>query len=82
MKTDHVIEFGKRPTAALTSIILALLASSVLAQAEDMRVGLAAPLSGTFAPLGNQLAEGARVAALFSMTVAMPKAARRPQSNL
>ena len=63
MKTDHVIELGKRPTAALTSIILILLASSVLAQAEDMRVGLAAPLSGTFAPLGNQLAEGARVAA-------------------
>ena len=63
MKTDHVIEFGRRPTATLTSIILTLLASSVLAQAEDMRVGLAAPLSGTFAPLGNQLAEGARVAA-------------------
>ncbi len=63
MKTDHVIELGKRPTAVLTSIILTLLTSSVLAQAEDMRVGLAAPLSGTFAPLGNQLAEGARVAA-------------------
>ncbi len=64
MKTDHVIELGKRPAAALTSIILSLLlASSVLAQAADMRIGLAAPLSGTFAPLGNQLAEGARIAA-------------------
>lgn len=63
MKTDHVIELGKRPATALTSIILTLLASSVLAQAEDMRIGLAAALSGTFAPLGNQLAEGARVAA-------------------
>ncbi|MBR7651226.1 ABC transporter substrate-binding protein [Brucella oryzae] len=63
MKTDHVIELAKRPAAALASILLILLASSVVAQAEDMRVGLAAPLSGTFAPLGNQLAEGARVAA-------------------
>ena len=63
MKTDHVIELGKRPVAALTSIILTLLASSMLARAEDMRIGLAAPLSGTFAPLGNQLAEGAHIAA-------------------
>src|SRR5690606_24991328 len=63
LKTDHVIELGKRPAAALTSIILSLLASPVLAQAADMRIGLAAPLSGTFAPLGNQLAEGARIAA-------------------
>ncbi|WP_411505763.1 branched-chain amino acid ABC transporter substrate-binding protein [Brucella anthropi] len=63
MKTDHVIELWKRPAAALAGIILTLLAGSVLAQAEDMRIGLAAPLSGTFAPLGNQLAEGARVAA-------------------
>ncbi|KAB2718966.1 branched-chain amino acid ABC transporter substrate-binding protein [Brucella intermedia] len=58
-----MIELGKRPAAALTCIILSLLASSVLAQAADMRIGLAAPLSGTFAPLGNQLAEGARIAA-------------------
>ncbi|MBQ0708613.1 MULTISPECIES: branched-chain amino acid ABC transporter substrate-binding protein [unclassified Ochrobactrum] len=58
-----MIELGKRPAAALTSIILTLLTSSVLAQAEHMRIGLAAPLSGTFAPLGNQLAEGARIAA-------------------
>ena len=58
-----MIKSGKPPVTVLTSIILILLASSVAAQAEDMRIGLAAPLSGTFAPLGNQLAEGARVAA-------------------
>lgn len=66
MKTDHVIGFGKRPAAVMTGIILSLLAGSAMAGAEDMRVGLAAPLSGTFAPLGNQLAEGARVAATAS----------------
>ena len=58
-----MIKSGKPPVTVLTSIILILLAGSVAAQAEDMRIGLAAPLSGTFAPLGNQLAEGARVAA-------------------
>ncbi|EEH14808.1 Leu/Ile/Val-binding protein family protein [Brucella ceti str. Cudo] len=63
-KTDHVIAPGKCPaTVLLTSIVLSWLASGALVQAEDVRVGLAAPLSGTFAPLGNQLVEGARAAA-------------------
>ncbi len=58
-----MIALGKHSASVLTSIFLALSASNLPARAEDMRVGLAAPLSGTFAPLGNQLAEGARVAA-------------------
>lgn len=58
-----MIESGKLPVAALTSLAMLLLAGSGFAYADNIRIGLAAPLTGTFAPLGNQLAQGARAAA-------------------
>ncbi len=58
-----MIESGKLPVAALTSLAMLLLAGSGLAYADNIRIGLAAPLTGPFAPLGNQLAQGARAAA-------------------
>ncbi len=63
-KTNNVIVSGKHPAAALMSLAIVLMAGSIPAYAENMRIGFAAPLSGTFTPLGNQLAQGARVGAL------------------
>ena len=57
-----MIELRKHPVVALTLAIF-LLAGLPAANAEGIRIGFAAPLSGTFSALGNQLAEGARVAA-------------------
>ncbi|WP_343314619.1 branched-chain amino acid ABC transporter substrate-binding protein [Brucella sp. BE17] len=59
-----MIVSGKNPATALTSLAILLMAGSLPVYAENMRIGFAAPLSGTFAPLGNQLAQGARIAAL------------------
>ncbi len=58
-----MIESGKRPRATLVGIAAILLAGATVVHAQDLRIGLAAPLSGSFAPLGKQMAEGARVAA-------------------
>lgn len=49
--------------AMLPAFIALCLTGTAFAQEAAPRIGLAASLSGTFAPLGNQLAEGARVAA-------------------
>lgn len=46
--------------AALAFLSLILIPSAF---AQEMRIGFAAPLSGTFAPLGQQLRDGAQVAA-------------------
>lgn len=46
--------------SAFTMVCLPALAQENTA---DIRIGMAAPLSGGFSPLGNQLVEGARVAA-------------------
>lgn len=50
-------------TLSLLAFTLFCLPVSAQENATDMRIGIAAPLSGSFTPLGNQLVEGARVAA-------------------
>ncbi len=71
-KTVPLIEPRKRPVVAPASfarllltgpLLAAALATACPAYADAFRMGLAAPLSGTFAPLGGQLAEGAHAAA-------------------
>lgn len=48
---------------ALSALTMLCLPASAQENAAGIRIGIAAPLSGGFAPLGNQLVEGARVAA-------------------
>ncbi len=62
-KTNNVIVLRKRYTAPLMSLAILLVACGHAAYAQTPRIGFASPLSGTFAPLGNQLAQGARAAA-------------------
>lgn len=56
-----MIDKAVRPVLIIAGLLLSAGVST--AAADGVRVGFAAPLSGTFAPLGEQLSAGARLAA-------------------
>lgn len=68
-KTDIVMKRGKYPAPVatcatiVTSLVLSLLGSSYAVAEQPFKIGIAAPLSGSFAPLGKQLIQGAQSAA-------------------
>lgn len=61
--------FWREGTLCALLTIMSFGASAQNASAEQFRIGMAAPLSGPFAILGNQLVEGARNAALIPDSV-------------
>ena len=59
----RVLNGTKLFAIALSAFTMLCLPASAQENATEIRIGMAVPLSGGFAPLGNQLIEGARVAA-------------------
>ncbi len=59
----RVLNRTKLFALALSAFTMLCFPASAQENATEIRIGMAAPLSGGFAPLGNQLIEGARVAA-------------------
>ncbi|OYR22695.1 periplasmic binding family protein [Brucella thiophenivorans] len=60
--------FTKLLVTTLSAFTMLCLPSLAQDNTTEIRIGIAAPLSGGFAPLGNQLVDGARVAATAKNT--------------